>query len=112
MSLFDKFHALQQTRQTLLQSGVNPFHLTVEKILSPTEAIINGRHTILVGSNNYLGLTFHPECIQAGRQALEQEGTGTTGSRMANGSFASHGHLEEAVASFYGLPYAIVFSTG
>jgi len=112
MSLFDKFHSLKQTRRTLLQTGVNPFHLTVEKILSPTEAIINGRHSILVGSNNYLGLTFHPECVQAGRQALEQEGTGTTGSRMANGSFASHAHLEEAIASFYSLPYAIVFSTG
>ncbi len=112
MSLFDKFSALQETRQMLLQGGVSPFHLTVEKILSPTEAIMNGRHTILVGSNNYLGLTFHPECIQAGRQALEQEGTGTTGSRMANGSFAAHGYLEQAIADFYGLPYAIVFSTG
>ena len=98
MSLFDKFTTLQETRQALLQSGVNPFHLTVEKILSPTEAIMNGRHTILVGSNNYLGLTFHPECIQAGHQALDQEGTGTTGSRMANGSFAAHGYLEEAIA--------------
>ncbi|MGE0474617.1 MAG: 8-amino-7-oxononanoate synthase, partial [Nitrospirales bacterium] len=98
MSLFDKFSTLQQTRQALLQGGVSPFHLTVEKILSPTEAIMNGCHTILVGSNNYLGLTFHPECIQAGRQALEQEGTGTTGSRMANGSFAAHGHLEQAIA--------------
>lgn len=112
MSLFDKFTTLQETRQALLQSGVNPFHLTVEKILSPTEAIMNGRHTILVGSNNYLGLTFHPECIQAGHQALDQEGTGTTGSRMANGSFAAHGYLEEAIASFYDLPHAIVFSTG
>lgn len=112
MSLFDKFSALQQTRQALLQGGVSPFHLTVEKILSPTEAVMGGRHTILVGSNNYLGLTFHPECIQAGRQALEQEGTGTTGSRMANGSFAAHGYLEQAIADFYGLPHAIVFSTG
>lgn len=112
MSLFDKFLPIQEARNELLKSGVNPFHVTVEKIISPTEAIINGRTTILVGTNNYLGLTFHPDSIRAGQQALAQEGTGTTGSRMANGSFASHGELEKAIADFYGAPYAIVFSTG
>ncbi len=112
MSLFDKFHAIQQARQDLIQTGVNPFHILVEKILSPTEAIINGQRTILVGTNNYLGLTFHPDCVQAGLQAIEQEGTGTTGSRMANGSFLSHFELEQAIADFYDLPHAIVFSTG
>ncbi|HNP60731.1 MAG TPA: aminotransferase class I/II-fold pyridoxal phosphate-dependent enzyme [Nitrospirales bacterium] len=112
MSLFDKFLPIQEARNELLKSGVNPFHITVDKILSPTEAIINGRTTILVGTNNYLGLTFHPDAILAGQQALAQEGTGTTGSRMANGSFASHRELEKAIAEFYGAPYAIVFSTG
>ena len=112
MSLFEKFLPIQQTREELLTSGINPFHLTIEKIYSPTEAVINGRPTILVGTNNYLGLTFHPDCIQASQEALAQEGTGTTGSRMANGSFASHGDLERAIADFYGMPYAIVFSTG
>ena len=76
MSLFDKFQTIQKARQDFLQSGVNPFHITIEKILSPTEAMINGQRTILVGTNNYLGLTFHPECVNAGRQAIEQEGTG------------------------------------
>ncbi|MCA9500205.1 MAG: aminotransferase class I/II-fold pyridoxal phosphate-dependent enzyme [Nitrospira sp.] len=112
MSLFDKFLPIQEARNELLKSGVNPFHITVEKIISPTEAIFNGRKTILVGTNNYLGLTFHPDSILAGQQALAQEGTGTTGSRMANGSFASHKELEKAIADFYGAPYAIVFSTG
>ena len=112
MSLFDKFLPIQEARNELLKSGVNPFHVTVEKIISPTEAIINGRKTILVGTNNYLGLTFHPDSILAGQRALAQEGTGTTGSRMANGSFASHKELEKAIADFYGAPYAIVFSTG
>jgi 8-amino-7-oxononanoate synthase len=112
MSLFEKFLPIKQVREELLASGINPFHLTIEKILSPTEAVINGRSTILVGTNNYLGLTFHPDCIQAGQEALAQEGTGTTGSRMANGSFSSHGDLERAIADFYGMPYAIVFSTG
>ena len=112
MSLFEKFLPIKQVREELLTSGINPFHLTIEKILSPTEAVINGCSTILVGTNNYLGLTFHPDCIQAGQDALAQEGTGTTGSRMANGSFSSHGDLEHAIADFYGMPYAIVFSTG
>jgi len=112
MSLFEKFHRIQQIRQELLKTGVNPFHVTVEKVLSPTEAMINGQPTILVGTNNYLGLTFHPDCIKAGQNALAQEGTGTTGSRMANGSFLSHFELERAIADFYKLPYAIVFSTG
>ncbi len=112
MSLFEKFRPIQQAREELLANGINPFHLTIEKILSPTEAVINGRSTILVGTNNYLGLTFHPDCIQAGQEALAQEGTGTTGSRMANGSFSSHGDLERAIADFYGAPFAIVFSTG
>ena len=58
MSLFEKFLSIQEARKDLLKSGVNPFHITVEKILSPTEAIMNGRTTILVGTNNYLGLTF------------------------------------------------------
>ena len=112
MSLFEKFLPIQKAREELLNSGINPFHLTIEKILSPTEGVINGRQTILVGTNNYLGLTFHPDCIQASQEALAQEGTGTTGSRMANGSFASHGDLERAIADFYGMPHAIVFSTG
>ena len=112
MSLFEKFHAIKQAREEILQNGINPFHLTVEKIHSPTEGVINGRRTILVGTNNYLGLTFHPDCIQASQEALAQEGTGTTGSRMANGSFSSHNDLERAIADFYGVPHAIVFSTG
>ncbi len=112
MSLFEKFIPIQQVREKLLTSGINPFHLTIQKIISPTEAVINGRPTILVGTNNYLGLTFHPDCIQAGQEALAQEGTGTTGSRMANGSFSTHGDLERAIGDFYDMPYAIVFSTG
>ena len=53
MSLFDKFLPIQEARNSLLKSGVNPFHLTVDHILSPTEAIMKGRTTILVGTNNY-----------------------------------------------------------
>ena len=58
----------------------------MDRVLSPTEAIINGRPTMLVGTNNYLGLTFDPSCMAAAIEAIRGEGTGTTGSRIANGS--------------------------
>jgi len=90
----------------------DPFGVTLERVLSPTKAIINGRLTILAGTNNYLGLTFDKECIEAGVQALELEGTGTTGSRIANGSYAGHQKLEEELAAFFGRDHAIVFTTG
>ena len=112
MSLLDKFDELEQTQAQLSEGGVNPTNVIVEQALSPTESIIEGRHTIMAGTNNYLGLTFDPACIEAGQRALAESGTGTTGSRMANGNYASHAQLEAELADFYGYPYAMVFSTG
>ncbi len=112
MGLFDKFQALVAARRELDALGIDPFGVEIERILSPTEGIIHGRHTILAGTNNYLGLTFNPECVAAAHRALDAEGTGTTGSRMANGSYSGHRRLEEELAAFYGMRDAIVFSTG
>jgi 8-amino-7-oxononanoate synthase len=84
----------------------------MEQILSATEAMIGGRRTILAGTNNYLGLTFDAQCIAAGQAALETEGTGTTGSRMANGNYHGHKALEQELADFYGVDNAMIFSTG
>lgn len=112
MSLFSKFDSLASRRKALDDTGARPFNVVVERIISPTEAIVNGRKTILAGTNNYLGLTFHPECVEAARDAVALEGTGTTGSRMANGTFASHVALEREIAEFFGRSGAIVFSTG
>jgi 8-amino-7-oxononanoate synthase len=67
---------------------------------------------ILAGTNNYLGLTFDPECIEAAQRALAEQGTGTTGSRMANGTFAAHLALEQELAAFFDKKHSIVFSTG
>jgi 8-amino-7-oxononanoate synthase len=112
-SLFDKFLPLEKSRTELVAgSGVDPFHVVVERVISATEAIINGRKVIMAGTNNYLGLTFDPECISAACTAVNNEGTGTTGSRMANGSYAAHVALENELAAFYNCPAAIVFSTG
>jgi 8-amino-7-oxononanoate synthase len=112
MSLFDKFQSLAATRAALDASGIDPFRVVIERIESPTEGWINGRRTLLVGTNNYLGITFDPACIAAARAALESEGTGTTGSRMANGTYSGHTALERELAEFYGCCHGIVFSTG
>ena len=112
MGLLDKLETIATTRKTLLPPGVDPFNVVVEEIHSSTEATINGQRVILAGTNNYLGLTFDQECIDAGKEALSKEGTGTTGSRMANGTFHGHRDLEKELALFYGCSNAIVFSTG
>jgi 8-amino-7-oxononanoate synthase len=112
MSLFDKFKPIIDIRAGLDDLGIMPFGAVTEKLLSATEAIVNGQRVILAGTNNYLGLTFDPECIAAARTAIEEQGTGTTGSRMANGTFAEHVRLEQELAEFFGRHHAIVFSTG
>ncbi len=112
MSLFDKFKPLAERRAALAEFAANPFNVVIERILSPTEAVIDGRHTILAGTNNYLGLTFDSRCIEAAQTALKEEGTGTTGSRMANGTYAAHLALEQEFSDFFDCPSAILFSTG
>jgi len=112
MSLFDKFQPIIDIRAELNTLGVMPFGAVTEKVLSATEAIVNGHKVILAGTNNYLGLTFDPQCIAAAKQALDEQGTGTTGSRMANGTFAEHVKLEQELAAFFDRRHSIVFSTG
>jgi len=112
MDLMGKYGALRQRQDLLNTGGADPTCVVIERMLSPTEAIICGRRTILAGTNNYLGLTFEPEAIAAGQAALAELGTGTTGSRMANGNFSAHGALEREIAEFYDCPYAMIFSTG
>ncbi len=112
MSLLDKFAPLQAIREDLTAHGMLPFGVVTEKILSPTEGLVDGKRTILAGTNNYLGLTFAPECIAAAQQATADEGTGTTGSRMANGTYRGHRALEQELAEFFGRESAMVFTTG
>ncbi len=111
MSLFDKLQQITAARQTLADKGITS-NVVMEEVLSSTEAIINGRRMILAGTNNYMGLTFDPDCIEAATQAAGNLGTGTTGSRMANGTYAGHVQLERELADFYGCAYGVVFSTG
>jgi 8-amino-7-oxononanoate synthase len=112
MALLDKFNSASAIRDQLRSAGHDPTQVILDKIISPTEGLVEGRRTILAGTNNYLGLTFDPACIEAGVSAIQSQGTGTTGSRMANGSFSAHGALEQELADFFGVAYGMVFSTG
>lgn len=111
--LFDRFAPLLERRESLVgDGGHDPFQVEMDEVLSQTEAMIDGRHTILAGTNNYLGLTFAPESLKAAHDALEAAGTGTTGSRVANGTYSGHKALEDKLCSFLNKDHAIVFSTG
>jgi glycine C-acetyltransferase/8-amino-7-oxononanoate synthase len=111
--LFSKFDPLIEQREKLLESGVtDPFNLVMERVESPTVAICNGRRTILLGTYNYMGMTFDPEVIAAGKKALDEFGSGTTGSRVLNGTYVGHRAVEEALREFYAMDHAMVFSTG
>ena len=111
--LFSKFDALIEQREGLLATGVrDPFSLVMEQVLSPTRAIVNGKETILLGTYNYMGMTFDDDVIQAGKDALDEFGAGTTGSRVLNGTFQGHKECEDALREFYGMDHAMVFSTG
>src|SRR6516165_1472609 len=81
--LFSKFDELIALREGLLATGVeDPFGLVRELVISPTVAIYNARETILLGTYNYMGMTFDPDVSAAGKQALDDFGSGTTGSRV------------------------------
>jgi len=111
--LMSKFDPLIAERQKLLDSGVtDPFAIVMDQVKSPTEAVIKGRDTILLGTYNYMGMTFDPDVIAAGKAALDTFGSGTNGSRMLNGTFRDHMEAEQALREFYGTDGAIVFSTG
>ncbi|HET9354819.1 MAG TPA: aminotransferase class I/II-fold pyridoxal phosphate-dependent enzyme [Sphingomicrobium sp.] len=111
--LFSKFDPLIEQRETLLATGLtDPFNLVMERVESPTVAICNGKRTILLGTYNYMGMTFDPDVIAAGKQALEDFGSGTTGSRVLNGTYQGHRECEAALREFYAMDHAMVFSTG
>ena len=111
--LFSKFDALIAQREGLLATGVkDPFSLVMEEVKSPTVAVVNGKETILLGTYNYMGMTFDEDVIAAGKKALDEFGAGTTGSRVLNGKFQGHKECEDALKEFYGMDHAMVFSTG
>jgi 8-amino-7-oxononanoate synthase len=112
MGIFDKFQSLAETRKILEKNSSEFFNVVIDDVVSPTEVIIRGQKTLLFGGNNYLGLTFNAECIRAACEAIQKDGTGTTGSRVANGTFSGHLALENELSEFFGRRSTTIFSTG
>jgi 8-amino-7-oxononanoate synthase len=102
-----KFNAAKQ----LQKIGVYPFFRVIESAQDP-EVTMNGKKMIMVGSNNYLGLTNHPKVKEAAIEAVKKYGTGCAGSRFLNGTLDIHVKLEEKLARFMRKEAALVFSTG
>jgi 8-amino-7-oxononanoate synthase len=112
MDVFDKYALVSGRHAKVVQAGADPFGVCVNELLSATRGRIDGRDTILVGTNNYLGLTLDPACMEAAVGAIREHGTGTTGSRIANGTYAIHRALEQEIADFMHRRGALVFPTG
>ncbi|MGK4005679.1 aminotransferase class I/II-fold pyridoxal phosphate-dependent enzyme [Sorangium sp. So ce1036] len=91
--------------------GVYPFFRPLDFNNGP-EAQLEGRSVIMLGSNNYLGLTTHPKVREAARSAIDKYGTSMTGSRLVNGSMRLHNELEEKLAAYHGKEAGLVFTTG
>ena len=91
--------------------GLNPFYRQLSSEIGPT-ITMGGAEVVMLGSNNYLGLTTDPRVKRAAIDAVERYGTGVTGSRLLNGTLPLHTELEELLADWVGMPQALVFSTG
>lgn len=92
-------------------AGIYPYFLVVSGSDGPT-ANVAGREVVMLGSNNYLGLTHHPEVKAAAHEAIDRYGTGCTGSRFLNGNLELHDTLERELAAFVGKEAALVFASG
>ncbi len=95
----------------LMSAGLYPYFRVIESAQDP-EVVIHGRRMIMVGSNNYLGLTNHPAVKEAALEAIRKYGTGCAGSRFLNGTLNMHVELEKKLARFIRKEAALVFSTG
>ncbi len=109
--LFEKCYDFYPQPQVPKQLGAYPFFQEIEASEGP-RVRCHGRELVMAGSNNYLGLTHHPKVVAAARAALEEYGTGCSGSRLLNGNTSIHQKLENRLAEFLGKEAALVFSTG
>ena len=110
MDIFEKCRKKGMVHE-VREKGVYPYFHALES-RQDVEVIMEGKRRIMLGSNNYLGLTTQPEVIEAGIKALEQYGTGCSGSRFLNGTLEMHLELERELAAFLRKDGVITFSTG
>src|SRR3954468_3814378 len=112
MDLLDKLRAIERRQAKFADGPAMPGLTVIDRVLGPCEVVIQGRPTLMFGSNNYLGLTLHPEVVAAARQAVVEYGTGTPGSRTAKGTLALPENLGRELAEWFGKRHAIIFSPG
>ncbi|MHB1293743.1 MAG: aminotransferase class I/II-fold pyridoxal phosphate-dependent enzyme [Anaerolineae bacterium] len=110
MDLFDKCYKFTRAAEAR-ESGYYPYFIPLEDT-EGTEVVVGGKRMIMIGSNNYLGLTTHPKVRQAAIDAIKRYGPSCTGSRFLNGNLALHNKLEQDLADFVGKESGLVFSTG
>lgn len=110
MDIFEK--AWNYTESTQAQSkGYYPYFIPITEN-KDGHAIVDGEERIMIGSNNYLGLTYHPKVLSAAKKATDYYGSGCTGSRFLNGTLDMHEELEDELSRFMGSERTLVFSTG
>jgi 8-amino-7-oxononanoate synthase len=110
VALFDKCRNFTAARE-VQAAGLYPYFKAISES-NDTDVVIEGKKRLMLGSNNYLGLTHHPKVLEAAAKALHRYGSGCTGSRFLNGSLDIHERLEAALAEFLGKEACMVFSTG
>jgi 8-amino-7-oxononanoate synthase len=110
-SLFDKCQSVAERMRMAVAANAYCYFREVESPQEP-EVVVGGRRLVMLGSNNYLGLTSHPKVKEAAIAAVRQYGTGCAGSRLLNGTLSLHEALEDKLARFIGKPAAVTFSTG
>src|SRR2546429_5223005 len=110
VALFDKCKSFTKARE-LQAVGPYPYFRPISHS-EDTVVVIEGKERIMMGSNNYLGLTHHPEVLAAAKAALDRYGSGCTGSRPLNGTLDLHQQLEGELAQFFGQEACLVLSTG
>ncbi len=111
MDLFDKCGKFRRAKE-VMKAGYYPYFSPISESRGGTEATVRGQRLLMLGSNNYLGLTHHPVVQEAAAKAIERYGTGCTGSRFLNGTLTLHEELETRLARFCGKESALTLSTG
>lgn len=110
MDLFNKCYNFTEAKEAIA-AGIYPYFHALHTA-QDTEVVMDGKRIIMIGSNNYMGLTSDPRTISAAREALEKYGTGCSGSRFLNGTLVLHEQLEAELADFFNKEAALTFSTG
>jgi 7-keto-8-aminopelargonate synthetase-like enzyme len=108
--LFEKCRAWDEDKR-VQAAGIYPYFRAIEQTTG-SSVVTHHKKRVMIGSNNYLGLTHHPRVIEAAKRAIERFGTGCTGSRFLNGNLVIHEELEERLARYLGQESALGFATG